>query len=71
MALNESQLNKAKAKAIDLLEMNIANMALVLGVDESDLGAGYEIPVPEDDAQYKSYVVLNDMAIRLQALTAS
>lgn len=71
MALNESQLNKAKAKAIDLLEINIANMALAMGVNESELGSGYEIPVPETDPQYRSYVTLNDMAIRLNNLIES
>lgn len=71
MALNDAQAAKARSKAIEFLELNITQLALTLNVLENELGESYVIPVAEDDPQYKSYLALNNMAIRLSTLTSS
>jgi hypothetical protein len=61
MALNEQQKQKAKDKAVSFLEKNIFDLCLVLGVDQDELTSDYEIPVTEDDPDYKGYFSLIKM----------
>lgn len=68
MALNEQQKQKAKDKAVSFLEKSIFDLCLVLGVDQDDLTSDYEIPVIEDDPDYKGYSSLIKMFQSLEKI---
>lgn len=68
MALSQENINKAKQRSIDFLEVSIASTAMALGVDLAELDSNYEIPVSEDDEKYKSYKSLKDMYASLERL---
>jgi len=70
MALSQENINKAKQRSIDFLEVSIASTAMALGVDLAELDSSYEIPVSEDDEKYKSYKSLKDMHANLERLSS-
>jgi hypothetical protein len=68
MALNEQQKQRAKYKAVSFLEKSIFDLCLVLGVDQDDLTSDYEIPVTEDNPDYKGYFSLVKMFQNLEKI---
>lgn len=70
MALSEENINKAKQRSIDFLEVSIASTAMSLGVSLDELSLDYNIPVSEEDEKYNSYKSLKDMYTNLQKLNS-
>lgn len=68
ITFSEAQRQKAKEKAIDFLNQNIASMAMILGVDISTLDSSYVIPVADTDADYPAYKSLLTMVENLEGL---
>lgn len=68
ITVSEAQRQKAKEKAIDFLNQNIASMAMILGVDISTLDSSYVIPVADTDADYPAYKSLLTMVENLEGL---
>ena len=68
ITVSEAQRQKAKEKAIDFLNQNIASMAMILGVDTSTLDSSYVIPVAETDDDYPAYRSLLTMVENLENL---
>lgn len=60
----------AKQKSIDLLEVSVATMCTILGVDQADLTDGYVIPVDQEHRLYRSYESLVHMNNTLSNLKA-
>ena len=50
------------------LEKSIFDLCLVLGVDQDDLTSDYEIPVTEDNPDYKGYFSLVKMFQNLEKI---
>lgn len=73
MPLNISNplLNRAKDRAIEYLEFNIASIAISLNLDLETLSSDLEIPVSEDSSDYHSYVALKGMCASLEKLQES
>jgi len=69
--ISESLLNRAKDRAIEYLEYNIANIAIALNVDLDTLSSDIEIPVDESNSDYHAYVALKSMCASLEALQES
>lgn len=70
VTLTAEQREKAKAKAQDFLNQNIASMAMILNVNLEGLDSSYVIPVIESDPDYPAYVSLVTMISNLEALEA-
>lgn len=70
VTLTAEQREKAKAKAQDFLNQNIASMAMILNVNLEGLDSSYIIPVSESDPDYPAYVSLVKMISNLEALQA-
>ena len=66
--ISESLLEKAKNRAIDHLEFNIAKIALALNVNLDELNSSFDIPVDQEDINYSAYFALKQMCVSLEAL---
>jgi hypothetical protein len=65
---SEDKIKVAQKKAIDLLKVSIASLRLSLGVSDDEDLTYLEIPVPEDDDLYKSYLSLVRMCKNLNEI---
>ena len=68
MTNSEDKIKVAQKKAIDLLKVSIASLRLSLGVSDDEDLTCLEVPVPEDDDLYKSYLSLVRMCKNLNEI---
>lgn len=66
--ISDSLMNRAKNRAIEYLEFNIASIAVALDLDLDSLSSSMEIPVSESDSDYYAYNALKKMCAAWEAL---